>query len=304
VLILGASGFIGLALGIALRRQGHLVYGVTRSEAGTRALRKAEILPVTCEQQDSAKWSAEALNCDVVVDSIGYNEFSSATFEAYQAVEAQRAAKGLTTRFIFTSGIMTYGTAGDKREQPLDETVEPQPFPANPHGLPRKLFEDRVMKANGEVVRPGWVYGGSGGTYLAVFFGQIDVPNSTITLKGRPDKRFSWVHVEDLANAYQLLIDAPDAGRLAGQLFNFVAEDYPSYQEIITQAALVAGIKQEELKVVRQDLATDDWQNFLEAQVVIDNKKTRKLLGWEVRHRGFLQEMHIYYPSWVLHNKK
>jgi len=304
VLILGASGYIGLAVGIALRRQGHRVFGVTRSEAGAHILRKAEIIPLQCEQQDAAAWSVPALECSVVVDAIGYNSHSDGTFEAYLAVESQRAAKGLTTRFIFTSGIMTYGIAGDKREEPLDETVEPQPFPTNAHGLPRKLFEERVMAQKGEVVRPGWVYGGTGGTYNGIFFGQVDVINSTVTFKGRPDKRFSWVHIEDLATAFQLMIDTPHPGRFAGQLFNFVAEDYPSYEEIIVSAALVAGIKQDELRIVHQELPSDDWMNMLETRVVITNKKACDCLGWRIRHPGFLKEMNLYYPAWVLANKK
>jgi len=160
------------------------------------------------------------------------------------------------------------------------------------------------MSQKGEVVRPGWVYGGSGGTYNSVFFDKIDVLNSTITLKGRPDKRFSWVHIEDLATAFQLLIDASDPRRFAGQLFNFVAEDYPSYEEIVVSAALAAGIKEDELKIVRQDLAPDDWMNMLETRVVISNKKARTCLGWQILHSGFLDEMHLYYPAWVLANKK
>jgi nucleoside-diphosphate-sugar epimerase len=268
------------------------------------ALRKAEIIPIQCEQKDSAIWSLAALECSVVLDGIGYNNYSEGTLEAYLAVEAQRAAKGLSTRFIFTSGIMTYGLAGDQREEPLDETVEPQPSATNLHGLPRKLFEEKVMSLKGEVVRPGWVYGGTGGTYNAIFFGQVDVVTSTVTIKGRPDKRFSWVHIEDLATAFQLLIDAPEPARFAGQLFNFVAEDYPSYEEIIMSAASAAGIKQEDLKIVRQEMPADDWMNMLETRVVINNKKAREWLGWTILHSGFLREMGLYYPGWVASNKK
>jgi len=304
VFILGASGYIGLAIGMALRRQGHRVFGLTRSDQGAGTLRKAEIVPVQCEQSDTASWTPVALQCGVVVDAIGYNTHSDSTFEAVLNVQSQRAADNLSTRFIFVSGIMTYGLAGDKRVEPLDESVEPQPFPNNPHGLPRKLFEERVLAHRGEVVRPGWVYGGSGGTYNSIFFGQVNALTSTVTLKGRPDKRYSWVHIEDLATAFQLLIDAAEPARFAGQLFNVVANEAPTYEEIILSAALAAGIRQEELKIVREELAADDWMNMLETCVVVDNKKARTWLGWKILHSGFLQEMNLYYPAWVLFNKK
>jgi nucleoside-diphosphate-sugar epimerase len=199
---------------------------------------------------------------------------------------------------------MTYGSAGDKRQEPLDETTEPQPSAGNPHGLPRKIFEERVMAERGEVVRPGWVYGGTGGPYITLFFGQVNALTSTVTLKGRPDKRYSWVHVEDLATAFQLLIDAPEPGRFAGQLFNFVGNDSPSYEEILLSAALAAGIPAEEIKLVREDLAADDWMNTLETRVVCNNKKAREWLGWKIRPASFLPEMYLYYAAWVSSNKK
>lgn len=158
------------------------------------------------------------------------------------------------------------------------------------------------MKHSGEVVRPGWVYGGSGGSFNSLFFGQVDVANSTVTFKGRPDKQFNWVHIEDLATAYQLLVDAPQS--MAGQLFNVAADDAPTYEEILVAAAQVAGIKKEELKIVREELAAGDWMEFMETRVVVSSAKAKALLGWEVRHCGFVQEMELYYPAWVLFNKK
>lgn len=94
---------------------------------------------------------------------------------------------------------------------------------------------------------PGWIYGGNGGPYMSMYFNAFDLATNTVTIKGRGDKRFSWVHVEDLARAYALVVQ--QGASLSGQLFNIVSRDYPTFEGIVTAAARAAGMDQQEMTI-------------------------------------------------------
>jgi nucleoside-diphosphate-sugar epimerase len=49
VIIIGATGFIGMPAAQAFVRAGHIVYGVTRSQSNAAALAKEEIVPVVAD---------------------------------------------------------------------------------------------------------------------------------------------------------------------------------------------------------------------------------------------------------------
>ncbi len=169
-----------------------------------------------------------AASCDVVIDAVGYNPGTS---------EAILDAVPNGPLFIFTSGIMSYGSVMEGREAPLivDGSLR-QPSPSNPHGAPRVAFEDRVLARGGVVTRPGWVYGHSGGHYNKVFFGGVDAEKKTATINGAGHIRYSWVHLDDLADAYVKLV-ACDRRETSGKDFNLVDRDYPS-REVNTAADL------------------------------------------------------------------
>jgi len=133
------------------------------------------------------------------------------------------------------------------------------------------------------------------------FFNQIDVPNNTVTIRGKPDKSYGWVHISDLAAGYVLLC-RQDRTKVDGQLFNIAARDSPSYEEIILAGAKVAGLANP--KIVRQEIPSTDSARFLETNARIDPKKAEQVLGWKARHVGFLQEMDLYYPAWKNAQKK
>ena len=111
-------------------------------------------------------------------------------------------------------------------------------------------------------------------------------------LLGNVEKRYSWVHVEDLSNAYVKI--AQSTQYLGGQVFNIVSRDYPSFEEIVVASALAQGFDRSQLKVVR---APADSPMF-ETNVILDPHKAERLLGWQARHVGFVAEMPIYFKAW------
>ena len=96
--------------------------------------------------------------------------------------------------------------------------VKPRPKPAAPRSgssssdvtamKDRENFENQVMTTSSAairttVVRPGFVYGGQGGFVADLFY------NEPVVFQGRRDMRWSWVHVDDLGEAYVLIGRAP-----------------------------------------------------------------------------------------------
>lgn len=56
VLILGATGFIGGPVAQAFVRNGHIVYGQTRSANSARELEANEIIPVMADPMKKEEW--------------------------------------------------------------------------------------------------------------------------------------------------------------------------------------------------------------------------------------------------------
>lgn len=291
VLILGAAGYIGESIASALRRSGHRVIGVTRSAGGEEKLLQSDVEVLRGDATDSAVWRHVAAQSDVVIDAVGYVAKQS------EAVLQSVPAEPL---FVFVSGCMSYGTAMDGAEAPLlNEQSQRKPSPSNANGAPRVAFEDSVLARGGVVVRPGWVYGRGGGHYNKFFFDGVDAANNTATITGRGNVRYSWVHVDDLAEAFALLV-AKAKHDVAGKDFNFNAPDFPSREEIVLAAARTV-IDPHKLQIVRKELPAD---HFLEVNIMIDPVRAREILGWKPRHKGFLAEMPLYYKGWLSANKK
>jgi len=176
---------------------------------------------------------------------------------------------------------MVYGTAGAKVDHLLTEDNIPVPNEAHPHGKPRYILEQKFLLSGATVVRPGWVYGLSGGNGNALFFNQIDVKNKKVVVKGRKDKAYSWVHVNDLADAYVKLCSQPQS-KVSGQVFNFNARDFPSYEQILLAGAKAAGIDNPTVIYVDSP-SGDDW---LETTVKIDPKKPKMSSGGKQLMQG------------------
>jgi len=97
--------------------------------------------------------------------------------------------------------------------------VKPRPQPANQRTdgsssadvtamKDREDFENQVLATSSEslkttVVRPGFVYGGQGGFVADLFYSE------PLVIQGRRDMRWSWVHVDDLAEGYVAIGRAP-----------------------------------------------------------------------------------------------
>ncbi len=122
----------------------------------------------------------------------------------------------------------------------------------------REDFENQVLATSSAalkttVVRPGFVYGGQGGFVADLFYSE------PLVIQGRRDMRWSWVHVDDLAEGYVAIGRAPrvvvdkqrkifhchDKYIYLFVVYNLAApNDNPTYEELRTAMAKAQGRKE------------------------------------------------------------
>ncbi|KAF4562945.1 hypothetical protein EYR36_003378 [Pleurotus pulmonarius] len=139
VIVLGATGVIGLPVSQALSRAGHIVYGVTRSDSNARKLATEEIIPIIAEPTSDSE-SARKL----------------------------RPPGSPKLTYVYTSGIWIHG---DSRKDVVSDTAPlTQPIDLVTWRIP---FEQAVTgdpNLNGISASEGKVawYGSPGGRYCLV----------------------------------------------------------------------------------------------------------------------------------------
>ncbi len=127
ILVTGATGFIGFNVACALRRAGHEVCGLARSEQKARLLLQQEIVPVIGTLQDSAAWRERAAECSVLIHAAADFKADDPSLLDRQTVEALLASAMAGARpkmVIYTSGAWVYGNTGAR---PVDETTPLRP---------------------------------------------------------------------------------------------------------------------------------------------------------------------------------
>jgi nucleoside-diphosphate-sugar epimerase len=289
IFLTGATGYIGFAVSTALRRRGHRVWGLARNDTKAARLARHEINPVIGDLADPKSYADVAAQCSVLIHTaFDYSEGGVAknklTIESLLDA-ARRGAQPKT--FIFTSGAWVYGDTGD---QMVDETT-----PLNPIKLVawRPAHEQLVLRATGVrslVIRPGCVYGGAGGL-TAPWFSK---PGEAVV--GDRRNRWTMVHLDDLADAY---VRAAESG-LAGEIFNVTDRSRFTVLELATAAARAAGYKGEIslLPLAEARKTMGDFADALALNQHLDSSKAVRLLGWQPRHGGFLDEVEVLYRAW------
>lgn len=280
VFVTGATGYIGRPVAEALRRRGHRVAGLTRSAAKARSLAAAEIEPVIGDMRDPKAWGRAAAEADVLVHcAVEY----SAEYEALdgKAVDAMLALGG---KVLYTSGVWQYGPGGPFVESSAGEPLMPW----------RSEHETRVLAAKGLVVRPGCVYGGTGGLTGLWFQGATERKAAPIVGEGA--NRWAVVHVSDLADLY---VRAAESA-LSGELFNAVDGSRFTVREMAEAASRAAGAggAVEALGPAEAEKRYGAMARGLALDQRVDASKAGRLLGWAPRFQGFPPDADLFFAAW------
>jgi nucleoside-diphosphate-sugar epimerase len=291
IFVTGATGYVGLAVAEALRRRGHAVAGLARSADKARALAAREIEPVLGDMRDAASYARAARDADALVHCAAEH---SAEYEALDRATVgsllQFFAEGARRRaLIYTSGVWLYGSSPKTvDESAASERAELVPW--------RAEHEKRVLAAGGLVIRPGCVYGGSGGLTGLWFSGALE--RGAAPMAGDGANRWATVHVDDCAQLYALALESG----LRGELFNATDASRSTVREMAEAASRAAG---KDGKVVALGDAEADraygagLAKGLRSDQRIDSSKARRALKWEPCFAGFAADAPRYFAAWA-----
>lgn len=299
VFVTGASGYIGQAVAKAFRSKGHSVRGLVRSQEKGDALLPHEIEPVIGDLKDPDTYKQEIENSEVLVHTAF--DYSGGGIDT-DRLTIDTLLKGaafvkLPKTFIYTSGVWVYGSTQGVR---VDESYPPKPI-----GLTegRIKHEGVVLNEASEhlktvVVRPGCVYGRSGGLTGLWFRSASEGKLERI---GGGDIHWSLIHVDDLAQAYVLIAEK----ELTGMVLNVCDDSSYTVRQMTDAIAKITPSKG--ITELTEKEALDQFgvlSQGLQINLLASSERLKRLTGWRPYHPPFLEGLQQYYHAWQANLQK
>lgn len=289
VLVTGATGLIGGAVARRLKRGGHEVVGLARSERSAAKLGGEGFTVVRGDLSDGASVADAVHGVDAVVHAASPGDLNTAAHDETAVRAIIRGLRGTSKRFVYTSGCLVYGSTGDT------PATEDTPLKALELVRFREALEREILDAadNGihpVVIRPGWVYGNHGGTAMMMVGAAAEHGVARYVGDGR--NRWTTVHADDLADLYALALErAP-----AGSVFNGVHGAATPLIEIARAASEAAGAGGRVEAWALEDARSVLWSfaDAIACDQVVSGEKAERELGWRPSHRSIIDELRSY----------
>ncbi len=285
VFVTGATGYIGFAVGRALKAHGHHVVGLARTDVAGQRLEAAgiEALAGDLEAGDVLRHGVQLTQAVV---HCGFARGARAVEIESAALDAMLGAAGDEQQaFIYTSGVWVYGSRGD--------AVVAEDAPLTPLALVawRPSHEARVLAAASQnvrtsVIRPGIVYGDGGGMIGSLV---EQARAGGIQIAGDGSNRWSCVRVDALAELYVVALER--AAR--GSIYNATLGAPVPYIEIARAASRAAGGDGtvEHLPIDAARARMGPFADALAADLQVSSERARRELGWEPHRPTILEEL-------------
>jgi nucleoside-diphosphate-sugar epimerase len=283
VFIPGATGYIGRSVVRALRRDGHTVRALARSDAADHTARAIGAEPVRGDLRDLDLQRAEAAHADAVV-FLAQEQSAGGVAVAEQALEALLDALPDGRTFIYTSGVWVYGSRGDAL------VAEDAPLAPLPIVAWRPGHEQIALSHQGRlrvvVIRPGIVYGDGGGIVGTM---EAAARAGKLVLIGDGANRWPTVRHDALADLFALAIARGDARGV----YNATRGAAVPYGEVAHAVARAVGgdgtVDRITLEVARETMG--GFADALASDLQIDSSRATRELGWEPHRPTLLEEL-------------
>jgi nucleoside-diphosphate-sugar epimerase len=211
IFLTGATGHLGHAVLDGLIRGGHDVTGLVRNSEKAALVAAAGARPLIGDLARPESYRQVAEEHDGIIHA-GFEssprgvEIDRLAIDTLAGAARAAAARGGRPFLIYTSGIWVLGEPGE----PATESTMLDPAP---HVTWRPGHEQAILEAARDglrtaIVRPGIVYGGSGGIIGDLF---RDAINGIVRVVGSGENRWPLVYGRDLADLYSRLVVRPDA---------------------------------------------------------------------------------------------
>jgi nucleoside-diphosphate-sugar epimerase len=288
IFLTGGSGYIGSAVALRLKKAGHDVLALVRSEEKGKALKEAGLKLVVGDLSTPAGYAAAAYGRHSIVHTAIDYQHDTAELDRKTIQAARELLSGqVGATFIYTSGCWVNGST----EGVADETTPLKPVRASAWRVPHEQLALSLAKdgIRAVVVRPGIVYGGRGGI-PAMFFASAK-KSGAAQMIGEGANHWPLVHVDDLAELYVRLVErAP-----AGSIYNAVDASHLTQREVAEAASRAAG------KEGKVHASAPDGSPYHEALMLdqrLSSEKARNDLDWRPRHESFTAEADQLFKAW------
>ena len=310
VLIIGATGTVGLPLAQSLTRSGnYTVYGLARSAVKAKVLAQSEIIPVIGDVADANTWTPLLASApiDIVVDTSSAYQHQTAILDGVTAHARTRATtlqgEGLVHSrlgFIYVSGTWVHGSP-DHAVSDL-HPVGSKTLSATPASIVawRPAHEQRVLAAGQgpdavldvAVVRPAEVYGGPSATFAPIFQPLVDAKKAggeaTVKVPLTPGASLAVVHVDDVVDGLHRVVDGIGGGRLGSwPVFDLVAET------VTLETLAEAGKQALGIKGAVEAVGTggDVMLEAISTRAKVRAERASIVLGWVPKRRNVLGDV-------------
>ncbi|MCZ4513070.1 NAD(P)H-binding protein, partial [Streptomyces sp. ActVer] len=260
------------------------------SAPAPRGLTADEVTPVEGDFTKPDTWRDHLDGTDAVVHLLlDMNDPVGGDQRLFAELLAAQERDGRRRHLVFTTGISSYGRTG----LPLMDENTPG-SPESPIGF--RFTLEKELAASGlahTVVRPGFMYGGPASTSMTGQWFAAAEAGSPV-FYGDTAKRWSWVHVDDLADAYVRILDNPAA--VDGETF-VIADDQRLAALDMQRTAVRATGHTGEIALESAE-AGGMMQMAADQDELVTSAKAHRLLGWTPRHTSFTDDPTRHYRAW------
>jgi nucleoside-diphosphate-sugar epimerase len=296
IFLTGATGFIGSAIVPELLKAGHHVLGLTRSDAGARALKEAgvEVHRGALEEPDSLRLGAE--KSDAVIHTAFDHDFSRFVENCEKdsrAIQALgEALKGSNRPLVITSGTGLGNAAlGTLATEDVCNTEHPNPRVAS------ELAGNALLEAgvNVSVVRLPQVHNTIKQGLISPLIA-IAREKGVCAYVGEGRNRFPAGHLLDVARLYQLAVERAEPGAR----YHAVGEEGIETREIAE--ALGRGLNLPVTSIAPEKAPEHfGWMAmFAGLDFPASSARTREVLGWNPTGPGLIADLDaVRYDRWA-----
>jgi nucleoside-diphosphate-sugar epimerase len=280
ILLIGATGYIGGAIGEHLSRAGHAVTGVVRSDIAAQRLKEG-FRAVRADVTKPASLVEPAGRAEAVVWA-GTTNDGATDAAAVSTVLGGLAGSGKP--FLYISGVWDNGGSSGAV---IDESSPRHPIEMVAW---RPAVEDSVVGApgvRGLAIRAGSVHGRGGGFPAMLVKAARETGSAWYV--GEGDNHWPMVHVDDLAALFVLALEKAQAG----SVFIAAEEEAPTTREIAAAASVAgdAGGATRSWSVAEARAAMGPFVDALLLDQRATSAKARELLGWRPSRPSVLDDL-------------
>jgi nucleoside-diphosphate-sugar epimerase len=291
--ITGGTGYIGQAVARKAISLGHQVTALVREDrsAAASALARIGVKLHGGDLREPQSFAATAGAADGVMHMASTNDASAAAVDE-AAVQAMLSHLDPGAAFVYTSGTWVYGnTEGESATEA--SALNPTPLVAWRPAVEQQVL---ALAARGSIaaviLRPAMVHGYGGGVFGMLAGMARQTGNVSVVGDGR--NHWPAVHVDDLATAYLSAVEraASGDGRVAGQIFNVVAEDAVGVVEV--GEAIRASVGADRVEFWPLDDARTSLGPFADALALdqmVSGQHARRVLAWESHGPGLIADL-------------